>query len=906
MQGISARTRLFMLVSLVLVGLPGMAAQPTAAAVVFTVTAASDGDDGSCTASHCTLREAIAAANAAPGADVIEFALGGGVPTIAVGGSGLGPLPPATGAVTVDGATGGAARVELDGSAAGAGAAGLTLAGGGSTVRNLVVNRFDGHGILVTGGGGNRVEANLIGTDAAGAADLGNGGAGVWVDDQGANTVGPGNVISANRNGVVIAGDETATGNVVTGNLIGTDAAGTADLGNGAFGVVVTGAVANVVGPANVISANDEGGVRVIDGGYATRTADNVVRGNRIGTDAAGGAPLGNGRDGVLVEFAARFLVEDNVISANADDGVQVSSFTQAGFTGDGRVRGNRIGTDAAGAAGLGNGGHGVRLARATNTLLDGNLISANAGDGIRVDDPFGETPAPLGNRVEANLIGTDAAGAADLGNSVGVRVVGQSGNDVGPGNLISANLIGVLLEAGAGANAVKGNRIGTDASGAGPLPNEADGIAILDASGNTIGGTAAGEGNVIAYNGPGFIGGSGVVVTEVFSTATGNAIRGNSIRDNNRLGIDLGDDLVTAGDAGDADTGPNGLQNFPVVTSAESNGATTTVTGTLASTPATAFALDFFASAACDGSGHGEGGTYLGSATVTTDGAGQASFTTDLPAIAAGSLVTATATGPAGDTSEFSPCTAAGAAPPGSLRFGAAAYTVAEGAGTATVTVVRTGGAGGSVTVDVTSGDGSATAGADYTAVSTTLTFAPGQTAASFTVAVAADALEEGDETLLLSLRAPTGGASLGSPATAVLTIVDDDAPTGCTITGTPGDDVLTGTGRDDVICGLGGNDTLAGGGGDDVLLGGPGDDVLDGGRDDDVLDGGISDDTLRGGAGDDRLTGGPGTDQLSGDAGNDVLDGTDQVAGNDRLDGGTGVDGCTGDSGDPRKGCP
>ena len=147
----------------------------------------------------------------------------------------------------------------------------------------------------------------------------------------------------------------------------------------------------------------------------------------------------------------------------------------------------------------------------------------------------------------------------------------------------------------------------------------------------------------------------------------------------------------------------PTGSRNSR--SSAESDGATTTVSGTLASTPATAFALDFLASAACDGSGHGEGGTHLGSTTITTDGAGQASFSTELPAIAAGSPVTATATGPAGDTSEFSACTAAGAAPPGSVRFGAAAYTVDEGAGTATVTVIRTGGAGGTVTVDVPAG---------------------------------------------------------------------------------------------------------------------------------------------------------------------------------------------------------
>lgn len=107
---------------------------------------------------------------------------------------------------------------------------------------------------------------------------------------------------------------------------------------------------------------------------------------------------------------------------------------------------------------------------------------------------------------------------------------------------------------------------------------------------------------------------------------------------------------------------------------------------------------------------------------------------------------------------------------------------------------------------------------------------------------------------------------------------------PTGCTITGTPGDDVLRGTPGRDVVCGLAGNDVLLGSGGDDVLLGGPGNDRLEGGA---------GRDGLRGGPGADRMVGGVGADRLRGDAGNDVLVARDRF--HDRLDGGTGRDRAT-----------
>src|SRR5439155_1349078 len=147
---------------------------------------------------------------------------------------------------------------------------------------------------------------------------------------------------------------------------------------------------------------------------------------------------------------------------------------------------------------------------------------------------------------------------------------------------------------------------------------------------------------------------GAGVVVQGV--GATGNPIRGNAIYSNGALGIDLGGDGVTPNDAGDADNGPNRLQNFPVLSGALAAGGTTRVAGTLNSLANTTFALDFYASAAADPSGFGEGARYLGSAQVTTDDSGNASFEVTLAApTTPGEVVTATATDPANNTSEFS-----------------------------------------------------------------------------------------------------------------------------------------------------------------------------------------------------------------------------------------------------------
>ncbi|BCM92548.1 serine/threonine-protein kinase PknD [Abditibacteriota bacterium] len=200
--------------------------------------------------------------------------------------------------------------------------------------------------------------------------------------------------------------------------------------------------------------------------------------------------------------------------------------------------------------------------------------------------------------------------------------------------------------------NKVIGNTIGVRADGT-TLANST-GVYIESAANNTVGGTLAGEGNVISGN-------TNAGITITASASTGNRIRANSIYANGTTATAVGIDLVgTAGvdtnDTNDVDTGPNGLQNYPVLNSATSSGGNTIIGGTLNSTVNTTFTLDFYSSPTVDTSGYGEGQTYLGSTSVTTSG-NNATFNTTLTGVtvASGAAITATATDPSGNTSEFS-----------------------------------------------------------------------------------------------------------------------------------------------------------------------------------------------------------------------------------------------------------
>ena len=592
----------------------------SASADTFTVNNVFDPGNGTCDDIGCTLREAIDAANANPGADIIAFDIpGGGVQTI----SPTSPLPDLTEAITIDGYTqpgtspntlevgnDAVLLIELDGTLAGA-ANGLNL-DSNDVVRGLVINRFGSVGISIgtilgIDGSNNAIEGNFIGTDAAGTADFGNNLAGV---------------------GIFIG----------TGNLIG--------------GVL----------PAarNLISGNDGSGVWVY--GVVGFTSDNSIQGNYIGTDRDGTAALPNDGDGVFIfafssdnKIGGTEVGAGNLISGNVDDGVLISP----GPTGN-TVQGNFIGTDATGTADLANGGNGVQITDTSDNTIGGtvaaarNVISANSV-GVLISG------GASNNIVQGNYIGTDVTGMVDLAadDLQGVMIDGSpdnltGGSVPGAGNLISGNFanieIGGLASTG---NLIQGNLIGTDASGTAGLDFFGPGILLSGGSGTIIGGPA-GSGNVIAFNG----GGGGVAVTAV---SFGNNIFGNSIFANEGIGINLVGGIedaatgVTANDFPDSDAGANNLQNYPVISEIATNGPDRSVEGSLTSNPNTDYVLNFYSNSEVDPSGYGEGETWLGSLNVHTNAQNTVDFSFPLDAGALGRFLTATATDPNGNTSEFS-----------------------------------------------------------------------------------------------------------------------------------------------------------------------------------------------------------------------------------------------------------
>jgi len=263
------------------------------------------------------------------------------------------------------------------------------------------------------------------------------------------------------------------------------------------------------------------------------------------------------------------------------------------------------------------------------------------------------------GNLIEGNFIGTDPTGtlAVPIGDDAMAIESNSNANTIGgttpaARNVISGNENVALFVATAG-NVIQGNYIGVQRDGTSPLGN-LQGVGFVGvgaASGNLVGGTLPGAGNVIAFNTF-----RGILVEA--GAGTGNAFLGNSIYSNGALGIDLIPVGVTPNDALDADGGANDLQNFPALDSPIFAGGAS-ATGTLDSTPGRSYRIEVFANDECDPSGNGEGKTFVGTVdTATTDGAGHVAFAVAFGQTLGATLLTATATDlTTNDSSEFSAC---------------------------------------------------------------------------------------------------------------------------------------------------------------------------------------------------------------------------------------------------------
>jgi Right handed beta helix region len=495
---------------------------------------------------------------------------------------------------------------------------GGTVSGAGNTISENV-----GNGVYITGGSsGNLLEKNHIGTDAGGTNSLPNGQNGVLIDDSspddtiGGTVSGAGNLISANMgNGIEITGDSSGT--LVSKNRIGTNADGddndAGTMANDNDGVYITGgSTDNTIGGTasgiyNVISGNNNYGVDIDDG-----SSGNLVEGNRIGTAAngtKGNVDLGNGLSGVLIKdsstndntIGGTASGAGNLISDNKSEGVDIVEAT------GNYVQGNLIGiqldsTDPLGGTqtlpnlltgvlvhesadsntigGIGSAGNmivgndhsGVEFASgASYNVLEGNLIGINANgiavpnkqDGVvitgstvsgttSIGNIIGGNATGAGNTISGNVeegvsleilssdtvlegnwigIGTKNGGTVRVPNGYsGVLVDNTSGNMIGgtitgAGNVISGNSgDGVHITNGSPDNFVEGNFIGTNSAGA-HLYNGDNGVEIDASTGNTVGGTVSGAGNTISHNHW-----NGV---EIMSKATDNLVEGNVIDSN-------------------------------------------------------------------------------------------------------------------------------------------------------------------------------------------------------------------------------------------------------------------------------------------------------------------------------------------------------------------------------------
>jgi len=392
-----------------------------------------------------------------------------------------------------------------------------------------------------------------------------------------------------------------------------------------------------------------------------------VIAGNFIGTNPAGTA-AGPGNDNTGIDINATNTTiggltpaDRNLISSNVTNGISCCATGVANTI----IQNNLIGTNASGTSALGNFAQGIAMGGGTgNTIGSTDPAGRNV---IAASGQYGITIGSSGNTVQGNYVGTDVTGTIAIPNAVtGINLVGGNntvgGIAVGAGNLISGNtLTGITLNNQlVGGNVIQGNLIGTDHTGTvGIAGHSTAGINVGPfVNGNTIGGTVAGAENVIA-----FATGNGIRVDGQGATGgTGNRILGNRIFSNGKLGIKLGtntsDIVPTPNDAGDADTGPNTLQNYPLLSTAVATGATIAIAGALNSAPGAVFRVELFSSTACDPSGNGEGQSYLGFTDVTTDGGGNITFgPVTLPYSGGQRQITATATNSANNTSEFSPC---------------------------------------------------------------------------------------------------------------------------------------------------------------------------------------------------------------------------------------------------------
>lgn len=599
---------------------------------------ANKGADG-----QISLREAIWAANNTANVnpstpDVINFAIGTGAQTIMVGAGGL---PTLTDAVILDATSqpvyASMPLITLDGTNATNSTGGIVLRTNNSTVSGFIVQNFPDEGIEIDGstgyGDNNVIENNWVGITSAGAA-AGNGDDGILITEDADGNVISNNVVgSSGSDGIVIRNN--SDGNWVWGNIVGMSSTGTDVRANSGNGVYITGtSTGNTVGTnndatndtleRNMISGNSLAGVRI-------ESDSNIIAGNYIGTDATGTLDRGNTGSGVYVGNAAGTAIRDNVISGNDSYGIHVLGLSSLNTV----ITGNYIGLNAAGTANVLNSEHAIYLSTTGTTTIggvgvgEGNVITAASGKSA-IDISNTPNASVLGNIIGTNAVGDTRLSAGSFAINVHDSANTQIGGSVaGASNIVAGySVTGINVGGNSAGTSIQGNFVGTNAAGLLDLTTGFYGITIQSAAtGVLIGGTASTAGNTIAFHNTNGI--------RLFASAgNSNSLLRNRIYSNSVLGIELQGGVedgngVTDNDIGDSDSGPNTLQNYPVITSAVLDGTDLILAGTLDTDGlSTQYRIEFFGNPV--GTQHttnGEAQTYLGTTTVTTDGSGDAAF---------------------------------------------------------------------------------------------------------------------------------------------------------------------------------------------------------------------------------------------------------------------------------------
>lgn len=635
-----------------------------------------------------------------------------------------------------------------------------TVGGSTAAARNVLSGNGDGEninsqivglGLRVIDGRINLIYGNYIGTSATGLTGVGNStGLGIsGMNNQiGSDQPNTGNLISGNThrrfsnfdpqgcfgNGIgesslisLSTGEWVTANNLYKANRVGLTANGNAPLSNCRVGLFTSPRNSATIGSViesgrNTISGNTDGGLYcttaprgqgdlLVQKNLGPTIPEGFCRiiGNNVGTDVTGNFSIPNDhrRGDQIVSYNGALVVINtetlstiggisgtsansctgncNLVSGNGLPGVYdaVPGIVTYGL-GTVSIYRNFVGTNKSGTTSVSNytgiqvgvfggipgGGNtnigGLQTGTTTSSL--GNLVSGNRREAIGI---FDQSPDVLAiAQIRGNLIGTNASGLNAIPNcntstaqnpcaTVGIggtEVVIIGGANPLEGNIISGNNgTGIVFSGEVLTTPTRNNFIGVNKNGQ-PLGNTRDGIELRGTY-DYIGEENAG--NIIANNGR-----NGIFAVDQAGTF-GNRIKYNSIYNNGALGIDLSADTtpprdpdgVTPNDCGDVDTGPNGLQNYPLLTSAQFNGdGTVTLGGAFASLPSTAYTLDFYSNTTADPSGFGEGETYIGSASVTTDEGGIASFLwTSTGTVASNLFISGTASDIDGNTSEFS-----------------------------------------------------------------------------------------------------------------------------------------------------------------------------------------------------------------------------------------------------------